>query len=532
MAACAGMAWWVVRNIDGDGLSEIDDPRPARAVVRVTDDAGVPLAGATVDAYLEPPLRWNPEDAFDFDPSSEPEAVFTQTTDASGVATLAGLGSGVWQVGARIPGRATAFARVQGGHAALHEVRLALGVARTVHGRVTDGDGHAVPQAIVLSGEVSGRPFDATQWIASVRARCGPQGEFELGGLPAAIQALWVARPGEAPVAVARVLVPACAAIDLSIPAQGRPAVVRKPASGISPAPAGAAAVRGRVVSPEGAPLAGAFVTALHHGPYRAEETLTWTCSGPDGEFALAGIPADTEIALRIATWSHFAITTPWRPASEFPAATTYRLEDGARIECHVRTPDGAPLRDPRVWIYRLGDSEKIAFNGLTVLWAGSPMWPTRAPPASPREPGRFDATWIYDRARLLAYVTAEGFAPTVSAPFDLAAGTDPARIEVVLDPGVTLRGQLLAPDGSVLAKRPVRIRPPQFDRRWNVASAVTDAEGRFEIAHVPVRPVVVEAGGEGSGGWNGATVTPAEAEIRIRLRKRPPGKRAPASDD
>ena len=25
MAACAGMAWWVVRNIDGDGLSEIDD---------------------------------------------------------------------------------------------------------------------------------------------------------------------------------------------------------------------------------------------------------------------------------------------------------------------------------------------------------------------------------------------------------------------------------------------------------------------------------------------------------------------------
>jgi hypothetical protein len=63
VALCGGFVWACLRVASGlaslagdggDGLFPEADPRPGRAIVEVTDDAGRPVAGARVEAVREP----------------------------------------------------------------------------------------------------------------------------------------------------------------------------------------------------------------------------------------------------------------------------------------------------------------------------------------------------------------------------------------------------------------------------------------------------------------------------------------------
>lgn len=49
--------------------------------------------------------------------------------------------------------------------------------------------------------------------------------------------------------------------------------------------------------------------------------------------------------------------------------------------------------------------------------------------------------------------------------------------------------------------------------------AAVTDADGRFSIPHLPARPVLVDIPGVESRGLWGEVVTPAAEEVEVRLR-------------
>lgn len=528
-AVCGGFAWfaWNVLSTlgGGDGLEYIEDPRPAHAAMLVADDAGSPLAGATVEAFLEPPFWGDFETKFGFDPASEPKANLTTATGPDGRAAFDGLVLGDWVVAVRSPGRAASFARARGGHAGRLDLRFQLGIARSLGGRVSDGD--PVAGAVVLACETSDRHFREGHWLASVRARTGPRGEFRLGDLPSGVVSLWVVRPGDVPVEAGRVLVPTCADLDVPVPSRRVAAVIR-PASDREPARSSPTApdatqrvsVRGHVVSADGTPIDGAYVSALHHGEY-GEEEFGWTSSGPDGAFSLEGVPAEARLALRISAREHLPITTSWDDAEDIDGTAVHRLERSARIVGRVTTRDGAAPRDLRVWIYRLGQDEQSASHGLSVLWAGCPTWWWKAAPSPAGADGRFETSWDWDPGRLVAYASADGYAPTVSAPFDVGAGRGPARVDIVLDPGATLRCRLLGPDGLPVTSRPVRIRPPGFVGVWGATAAATDAEGRFAIEHLPARPVIVDVGSHRTREYRSVTVTPGPDEIEVRLTKR-----------
>jgi len=532
VGSCGGLAWFAVHKftqfLDGDGLTEIDDPRPARAVVELTDDAGLPIAGARVDAYLEPPDRTEFDAAFDCDPASDPTPAAGATSGADGVATLEGLGRGDWVLAARAAGRATGFARMRGAHAAHHVVPMQLGVARSLAGRVSDGD--PVAGAVVLACGPDDPGLHSGPWLAAVRARTGPQGDFVLDGLASGVAALWVVRPGDVPVDAGRALVPVCASIDLPIPSKRAPALLRPTdhaETATSAPPARGVRIRGHVTSEGRSSLAGACVEAVHRGAYDSDSVLAWTNAAADGAFELIDVPRDAKIALRLSAPDHWQTTTLWGRADQFAGDSAYRLERCAGVRGTVTAPGGAPPRDVRLWIYRLGENEDVAFNGLSVLWAGSGDWPARAPPTSVGVQGRFETTWGYAPARLVAYATADGYAPTVSAPFEGGAG--PVRVEIELDPGVTLRCRVLGPDGAPVAGRPVRIRPAALEDAVPATAAVTDEDGRFAVAHVPARPVVVDVGNLQTHEFEGIAVTPAAGEIEVRLS---PRKRAAGSGE
>jgi hypothetical protein len=218
-------------------------------------------------------------------------------------------------------------------------------------------------------------------------------------------------------------------------------------------------------------------------------------------------------------------MTTPWDDVSDFEDGAVYRLRRAPRIEGRIRTPDGSAPRDARVWIYRLGEDEAIASNGLTVLWAGTPFWWGVAE-QTPVGPGAtFSATWDFLPGKFIAYVTAEGFAPSVSAPFEVRpeqSGATP--VEVLLDRGATLRCRLVEPGGGAVSNRPVRIRPPQWSAVWGATAAVTDDDGLFVIAYLPAHPLVLTVGSLRTREHADATVTPGMTEVRIRLAPRTPG--------
>lgn len=529
---CAGAVLLALRvssdfriSVEGDGFQPVDDPRPAQVVVFVTDDAGLPVANAAVEAFAEPPFWGDAVSEFGFDPESEPAAALATTTGADGVAAFEGLASGDWVISVRTRGRATAFRRVEGGHAARHRLRIQLGTAHAIRGQVRDGD--PVAGATVLACASGVRRFHASHWLASVRTRTGPGGEFELDALPSGMVSLWVVAPGDSPYEAGRVLLPHDAPIDLPIRTSRVESVVRPQPAGVAPQTAASAdpaerrSLSGKVVDEDGSGIDAARVQAIHAGPYESEEVLAWTSTAQDGSFRLDGLP-DTRIAIRIAAASHLQMTTAWDDASEFEENAVYALRPAHRIEGRIRTADGSVPRDARIWIYRLGQDRETASNGLSVLWAGTPEWWNVAE-QTPAGPGAtFSATWGFSPGRLVVYVTAEDFAPTVSAPFDVGAGSAAAtHVDVLLDRGATLRCRLVAPDGGPVAGRPVRIRPPQWRAIWGATAAVTDDDGRFAVAHLPARSLTLSVGSLRTREYADATVTPGPEEIEVRLARR-----------
>jgi hypothetical protein len=140
-----------------------------------------------------------------------------------------------------------------------------------------------------------------------------------------------------------------------------------------------------------------------------------------------------------------------------------------------VRTRDGEPLADSYVAI--APRSAGHAFHAPLHARAdasGNCLF---------GDPGSGEATVI---------ASAPGFAP---AMVDLAASAE--RVAVVLDRGGALRGRLCAADGSPWADAEVMTAPVAMRSNEPVAPLLarrtrTDAEGRFEFAHLPAGPVVV----------------------------------------
>ncbi len=229
-------------------------------------------------------------------------------------------------------------------------------------------------------------------------------------------------------------------------------------------------AIEGVVVDDEGKPVPGVIV--------RAERTVTtpdgWTStseagrteSGMDGRFVLRGLLPGPHV---LDIFGDGLILPAGELKVEAPARDL-RLAGAwlGTVTIRLRAPEGAAL------------PEEVYFWDHTPDGSGSGS-------GHALSGGRLTARLHPGRHHLL--VAAEGYLP-VERDVEIALGQDLDLGEAVLDPGVTLAGRVVDLAGKPVAGALVE--------HGGYSEAVTDAEGRFVLPHVPAGTVEIGVAAEG----------------------------------
>jgi hypothetical protein len=244
----------------------------------------------------------------------------------------------------------------------------------------------------------------------------------------------------------------------------------------------------------------------MRHGS-SGDETLTWTSSGADGTFEFPPMPDGVKLQLVVEAARFRESTTSWKSAGGLASGTTIRLAPGARVEGHVRSRDGKAVPRARVAV-GVGTGDKEPADPLGVLWADDA-------PCVADSDGRYVAWYAGEAASFVVVANADGFAPTMSAPI---AARDAATVDLGLDAGLPIRGIVLDAHDRPAVGAVVGVEADSHWTERQVALAVTDAAGRFEIPHLPPRQVMVVF-------WNtdGPTATrwvapSADADVKLHV--------------
>ncbi len=240
--------------------------------------------------------------------------------------------------------------------------------------------------------------------------------------------------------------------------------------------------IRGRVSSPEGAPIAGAAVVSVPENSASewavfSEGEVRRATTDANGEFILAGLAGGTQRLLVRARGRY-----PFRIDAD-PGATLddIRLEPGITVSGRVRSAatDG-PIAGARV---RGGNSSvetdgegRFRLDGF-VSWFASDVELA----SSPVEVVAAGANGIDDSDRWFVKVSARGFESTM-VHFEARAS---GELDIVLSPSRFVRGRLLAPSGEPVSGVPVRL-----------ARSLDEAEALFDLALLTER--VTLSGDEG----------------------------------
>ena len=256
--------------------------------------------------------------------------------------------------------------------------------------------------------------------------------------------------------------------------------------------------VRGRITGPGGTPVAGATVDVL--GMRRSGETDAATAgvAGPDGRYALRS-PAGRGL-LRVRAPGLVQPGLPEKPWEE--------LQEG-RIppECLVEVaPEGETIRD----VALLGTERAPAG---TAAIAGRVRTEDGAPPGAAwvdvRGPGGTEhrVAVLPDGAfRVEGLPTGdfgltarcEGRPPAPAAVGALGKGEERTGIEIVLPLGGTLEGRVADSSGQPVAGATVRVSAASGGSGPGPVAAVSDEDGRFTLAALPLGTLAVEAAAPG----------------------------------
>jgi protocatechuate 3,4-dioxygenase beta subunit len=359
-------------------------------------------------------------------------------------------------------------------------VVVVLRPAATISGRVVDARGRPVPEAAVRPSFRARLP--GTGFFQAVTA--DDQGSFELTGVPPGLVALEAAaagNQGSAPVV-----------LELQ-PGERREGVEIVLEEG--------AAVTGRVLSPDGLPVAAAVVTAtLDDGESFVTDPSELT--GPDGRFTL-----DTLAPGRVVLEAHRDGYAPGRAELELDlggATVDVQLERGALVSGWLLEPDGTPAGS----------------RTLQLLLAGT-HFDSRATVTTAA-----DGSFVFRGVAAGEYriTLTDAHRPVWSAPETLTVqdGMPREGIEVRLPRLAAIAGRLLglAPDqlrGVVVAA--VKHEHLAFDERQG---EVRD-DGSYRVSELTpgrwqVNAVQLEIGRRAEG-W--ITIEPGQAEAALDLELR-----------
>lgn len=398
---------------------------------------------------------------------------------------------------------------------------LALDRAAAIRGTVAGPDGKPLAGAAVVAVHASRlgpRTFSPLDPVAD-RAATGPDGGFELRQLQAQNEyEVWITRPGYFPVARTAV----------TLAARGGAAPLRVqmlPACG----------VHGLVRDAEGKEVAGARIVLRPAGrPGR---------NGPTGEDPGAAASDPAALTVESAATGRFAI--PVSPAAEVDL-DVYRagyapaqrrgirlgascmpsfdlgalvLQPGARLAGRVVDPRGKPIPGAGIFL-----AERLPSRA---------SWEKTLRGEPDAESGRDGSFVVDDLARgipLHLLVRADGYIATA-----VRSVRPPVRgpLLVRLEPAAVLRGRLLDEAGEAVSGARVNLTWQEIladdprERPVGEAierSAVSNGEGRFEIAEVPAGEVSLDVRAHGFipiEGFEAAVPMPDPArELVVRLRR------------
>ena len=198
----------------------------------------------------------------------------------------------------------------------------------------------------------------------------------------------------------------------------------------MEPVPAGSATIAGRIYGPDGEPLAGAEVTLAGSGFWPARSIH----SGPDGRFSWVGIPSGI-----------YELRAAKAPLAA-PPVEGLILDSGTHRTFALQLVEGWTLSGH---VRDALDDRAIA--GATVHVAGGPLGVlTRSTTSDAR--GRFTLAGIFEDA-LGVYVDAPGFVPV--GP--IFVSSKDSSILLRLEPGASIRGEVVDPSGRPIANAVVR---------------------------------------------------------------------------
>ncbi|HVS63464.1 MAG TPA: carboxypeptidase regulatory-like domain-containing protein [Thermoanaerobaculia bacterium] len=358
-----------------------------------------------------------------------------ERTDATGVFVLDGLSAGEY----RILVHAAGFLEEEVEGVVLEagvepdpvDVRLSRGA--TLAGRVTDRDGEP------LEGVGVGLPLDraAMRFLAprSTRDRTDDEGRYRIEGLPLGDTTISADANGRRGVVRDVVLEAGVNRLDLELEA--------------------ALQISGRVVDPEGLPVAGAEIFLLGNG----SRPQGYARSGIDGEFL-----AEVEDGARVTLGSRkrgvgaSAEVGPIEVHGSSISGIELRLESGGAIVGWVLGPDVDEMS--RVRLLASAAHQENAWSRVE---------------AQPDYEGRFRLEPVAAGEWL---VTASLEGRSVRASVDLPDASSEASVDLVFEPGHTLSGVVL--DGGLPADG-LGVTASGIDVLGNGRDS-TDAEGRFEL--------------------------------------------------
>jgi protocatechuate 3,4-dioxygenase beta subunit len=221
---------------------------------------------------------------------------------------------------------------------------------------------------------------------------------------------------------------------------------------------------------------------------------LPWAVTDNAGRFSIAGLPpgaCDVEVR-----------------APGYPIARSERLDGtpgalletavilrrGAALDLRVVDPEGSPLGGATVELYRSVGKDDSA--RMAIVIGGRDRWgePELTATTDDEGRGRLDSAPIGAvRLRLSRPGSVTRSIETIKVPPE---GVDIG--EVVLEPGVTLTGVTVGPDGEPVGEAEVALeRHPQI--QFLAATVTSDEDGRFSIPDLePTGEVYLQARAEG----------------------------------
>lgn len=417
-----------IRDLDMEPLRIVLDPA-VRIAGRVADPTGAPVAGAQIRAWLS---GESPDRPVSIRPCRLLDA--SAETDAEGRFSLEALPPGWWTVRAEAPGWLSAETerrQILAG-AGLEGMEIVLGEGAVLAGRVLAPDG----------GPLAGAEVRAYSEQSDPRTTTAGDGIYHLAGVEPGERTVEATHPDHEFASRTVEIASGDNRLDLQLGASRR------------------SEIRGRVLGPDGRPLAGArVVTPASSSAY----------SAADGSFVLLEKDGTYEVWAEKDGYAPGCIAEPVTVAGRAVDGVEIRLSAGGVITGRLLGLDRGRLSGAKVEI-----DLQPPFQSVAAVDAQGSYRITDVPPGN----------WT---------VTATAGDRTLSDRVSLPPGQEAAELDFTFPPVWEVSGWVLGPAGEPVADATVRLYTPGGQGGWTYSRA--DGGFRLELEDGTYRGWVMRRG-------------------------------------